>query len=594
MSRVVYRQAIGSDRDLVEARSRAMMIAGELGFQVREQTQIATALSEIGRNALTYAGRGEIEFALESGRPNLLTMRVSDHGPGMPDPADAQAMPRDGNARGMGLIAARKLMDRFAIESSGGKGTVIVMAKELPRHAVGDVEGLVPLLQKVAKTVPPADPVRTVQDQNRQLLDALTSERERHEELARLNQELEETNRGVVALYSELDEKAEYLRRASDLKSRFLSHMSHEFRTPLSSILALSRLLLDQVDGPLLAEQQKQVTYIRKSAEGLLELINDLLDIAKVEAGKLSVNCTDFSVADMFGGLRGALRPLMTRETVGIDFEEEGELPELHTDEGKVAQILRNFIANAIRFTEEGSIEVAARYHADRDLCEFAVKDTGIGIAPQDQQVIFEEFAQVEGELQHQSRGTGLGLPLSKQLAELLGGHIDLSSEPGRGSVFTLWLPRALQNPAKPVARHAGGRRALVIDDEDTFRYIIRQLLSGIEGLSISEARTGVEGIARARQERPDIVILDVLMPGRGGKEVLRALKAEPELKDIPVLITTSLPLTERLRAELRDATAIVAKQNLSSDSLRSMIASAIGPRPGAGGSDAQEAGNVR
>jgi CheY-like chemotaxis protein len=353
--------------------------------------------------------------------------------------------------------------------------------------------------------------------------------------------------------------------------------MSHEFRTPLSSILALSRLLLDNVDGPLLPEQQKQVTYIRKSAEGLLELINDLLDIAKVEAGKLTVNCASFTAGDMFGGLRGALRPLMTRDAVAINFEAGEGLPELHTDEGKVAQILRNFIANAIRFTEEGSIDVRARYHTDRDLYEFAVKDTGIGIAPQNQQLIFEEFAQVEGELQEQSRGTGLGLPLSKQLAELLGGHIDLSSEPGKGSVFTLWIPRTLQDPIQPVQRTGGGRRALVIDDEDTFRYIIRQLLSGIEGLSISEARTGIEGIARARQEKPDVIILDVLMPGRGGKEVLRALKAEPELKDIPVLVTTSLPLTERLLSELRDATAVMAKQNLANDTLRTAIASAIG-----------------
>ncbi len=139
-------------------------------------------------------------------------------------------------------------------------------------------------VQQVAKSVRPEDPIRMVQAQNRELLTSLAAERERQEDLRRLNQELEETNRGVVALYSELDEKAEYLRRASDLKSRFLSHMSHEFRTPLSSILALSRLLLDQTDGPLMGEQQKQVTYIRKSAEGLLELINDLLDIAKVEA----------------------------------------------------------------------------------------------------------------------------------------------------------------------------------------------------------------------------------------------------------------------------------------------------------------------
>ncbi len=370
MSLLIHRQEIANDRDLVDVRSRAMAIAAELGFPLREQTQIAAALSEIGRNALIHAGNGEIQFALEpADAPRRLTMRVADRGPGIPDVASAQIVIRrePGAGRGMGMVAAQRLVDRFAIESVPGKGTSVEMAKDLPVRADAPKD-MAARVQQVAKSVRPEDPIRMVQAQNRELLTSLASERERQEDLRRLNQELEETNRGVVALYSELDEKAEYLRRASDLKSRFLSHMSHEFRTPLSSILALSRLLLDQTDGPLMGEQQKQVTYIRKSAEGLLELINDLLDIAKVEAGKLSVNCTTFALADMFGGLRGALRPLMTRDTVSINFEQRGESPELYTDEGKVAQILRNFIANAIRFTEEGSITVASRYHADRDL----------------------------------------------------------------------------------------------------------------------------------------------------------------------------------------------------------------------------------
>jgi len=580
MTLLVHRQSIANDRDLVDVRSRAMAIAAELGFAVREQTQIAAALSEIGRNALAHAGKGEIQFGLEpEDAPRRFTMLITDHGPGIPDIDSAQIgiRPTPGAGRGMGMVAAQRLVDRFHITSTPGKGTSVEMAKDLPVRAESRAtKEIANRVQRAAKSVRPEDPIQLMQSQNRELLTSLAAERERQEDLARLNQELEETNRGVVALYAELDEKAEYLRRASDLKSRFLSHMSHEFRTPLSSILALSRLLLDQVDGPLVQEQQKQVTYIRKSAEGLLELINDLLDIAKVEAGKLSVNCTTFALADMFGGLRGALRPLMTRDTVNIGFEQKGESPQLYTDEGKVAQILRNFIANAIRFTEEGSITVTSRYHTDRDLYEFAVKDTGIGIAPPDQTMIFEEFSQVEGALQRETRGTGLGLPLSKQLAELLGGHIQLRSEMGKGSTFTLWIPRSLQTASEPDETPAEHRKVLVIDDEDTFRYIIRQLLGGIEGLKVSEARTGVEGIARARQERPDVIILDVLMPDRGGQEVLRILKADPDMKNIPVLITTSLPLSERLVAEFRDASSVMAKQNLSSESLRAALSKVI------------------
>jgi signal transduction histidine kinase len=578
MSLIVYRQAIAGDRDLVQARAQAMAIAAELGFAAREQTQIAAALSEIGRNALTHAGGGEVQFALEPAElPRRLTVRISDRGQGIDDSAPAaNGGRRHAAGRGMGLVAAQRLVDHFRIESTPGRGTAVEMAKDLPERTDGDILEVAARLGRVAGAVPAADPIRAMAEQARQLLTALAAERERQEELRRLNQELEETNRGVVALYSELDEKAEYLRRASDLKSRFLSHMSHEFRTPLSSILALSRLLLDQVDGPLLAEQQKQVTFIRKSAEGLLELINDLLDIAKVEAGKLSVNCTAFSVAGLFGGLRGVLRPLLTRDAVAIDFAEQGELPDLYTDEGKIAQILRNFIANAIRFTVQGSIDVVCRHHADQDVYEFAVRDSGIGISPHDQALIFEEFAQVDGALQQESRGTGLGLPLSKQLAELLGGPIQLESEIGKGSTFTLWVPRSLQTAPVGQARDAAERNVLVIDDEDTFRYIIRQLLGGMRGLKVAEARTGVEGIARARQDRPDAIILDVLLPGRGGKEVLRALKADPELRHIPVLVTTSLPLGDQLLAELRDAQIVMAKQNLSTETLRAAIAAAI------------------
>jgi signal transduction histidine kinase len=586
MTEIVHRHPVASDRDLVEARSRALALAAALGFPPREQTQIATAVSEVARNALVHAGGGEVEFGVESygvasaAASRRLLLRIVDRGPGMPD---RDGTPNPIGSGGMGLVSARRLVDHFAIAETPGGGTTVELGKTLPLGAAG--LDLSRLLRREAITTPNRvdDPHRLIEEQNRQLLTALALERERQEELQRLSQELEETNRGVVALYSELDEKAEYLRRASELKTRFLSQMSHEFRTPLSSILALSRLLLDQVDGPLLPEQLKQVTYVRKSAEGLLELINDLLDLAKVEAGKLGVNCSEFSVGDLFGGLRGALRPLMTRDTVNITFEAAEDLPPLRTDEGKVAQILRNFIANAIRFTERGSIDVSARYHRDRDLYEFAVRDTGIGIAAADQTLIFDEFAQIDGDLQRQSRGTGLGLPLSKQLAELLGGQIQLASTVGKGSVFTLRLPRNLGIDPVADQRQDADRRLLVIDDEDASRYIIRQLLGGIGGLTIAEARTAAEGIARARQERPDAVILDVLMPDRGGQEVLRVFKADPELRDIPVLVTTAFPLDEHLLAELRDADGVLSKQSLSGETLRAAICGFLGVK-GRGG----------
>src|SRR5262249_47666402 len=162
-------------------------------------------------------------------------------------------------------------------------------------------------------------------------------------------------------LYAELDEKADHLRRADALKTKFLSNMSHEFRTPVNSILALSRMLLERTDGELTAEQARQITFIRKAAEGLSELVNDLLDLAKVEAGKITVHPVEFEVGNLFGALRGMLRPLLVSESVALVFEAPEGLPVLRTDEGKVSQILRNFISNALKFTEHGEVRVSAR-----------------------------------------------------------------------------------------------------------------------------------------------------------------------------------------------------------------------------------------
>ena len=186
----------------------------------------------------------------------------------------------------------------------------------------------------------------------------------RRDELLHLNQELQDTNRGVVALYAELDERADHLRRADELKSRFLSNMTHEFRTPLNSILALTRLLLGQTDGRLTAEQQTQVQFIRKSAENLSELVNDLLDLARVAAGKTTLSPVEFTADSLFGALRGMLRPLLVGDAVALVFEECSDLPPLVTDEAKVSQILRNFISNALKFTPRGEVRVWARQTA--------------------------------------------------------------------------------------------------------------------------------------------------------------------------------------------------------------------------------------
>ncbi len=273
------------------------------------------------------------------------------------------------------------------------------------------------------------------------LADALDALRRREREVERLNAELEETNRGVVALYAELDDRAQDLRRASEAKSRFLSDMTHELRTPLMSVLNLTRLLLDRADGELTSEQEHQVTLIRRSVEALMELVNDLLDLAKIEAGKTVLRHSEFTVAGLFAALRAMCRPLLAGDAVTLTFEDASGLPPLQTDDGRLSQILRNLVSNAIKYTEYGEIRVRAQVLDDTMVC-FTVSDTGIGIALEDQERIFEEWAQVEGALQHRVRGTGLGLPLVRKLTELLGGRVELTSTLGRGSTFSVIIPR--------------------------------------------------------------------------------------------------------------------------------------------------------
>jgi signal transduction histidine kinase len=268
-------------------------------------------------------------------------------------------------------------------------------------------------------------------------------------ETQELRSELEETNRGVMALYAELDAQAEQLRQATELKSRFLAYMSHEFRTPIGSIRSIARLLLDHVDGPLTSEQERQVGFIAHTAAEFAEMVDDLLDLAKVEAGRVEISPAWFEMVDLFSALRGMFKPVLTNPEVHLVFEEPASVPKLYTDDRKLSQVLRNFISNALKSTPRDEVRVSARAEG-HSFVTFSVRDTGIGIAPEFHQSIFRDFSQVDSPLQKRLRGTGLGLSLSKRLAELLGGSVALQSEPGKGSVFSLTIPVQLRDDAAP------------------------------------------------------------------------------------------------------------------------------------------------
>jgi signal transduction histidine kinase/ActR/RegA family two-component response regulator len=583
MSSVVCTLALDDEQDLVHARQRARLIASLVGFEPTDQTRFSTAVSEIARNACQYGGGGEVVFALDlEGATQALAATVRDHGPGIPDLAAVlEGRHRSRTGMGVGIAGTRRIMDRFTIESAPG-GTVVSFARDLPSSAPRVTAASVRHMGNVLARTPAENPLEEVRLQNHELMRALDELRERQAQLAVLHAELEDTNRGVLALYAELDEKAKELARVNEQEARFLSHASHEFRTPLSSIIALSRILLDRVDGELTDEQVTQVTFIRDAAANLTALVDDLLVLAKMEAGKTTVHARSFTVAELFSTLRGMLKPVLPDDTVSLFFEEVGaDMPDLYTDDGKVSQILRNLLTNAFKFTHAGEIRVSATLGADHETVALQVADTGIGIAPEDQQLIFDEYAQVHRAQTRATKGTGLGLPICRRLAGLLGGRIELKSRPGEGSTFTAVIPVHYAAPAaaggetpdapvparpEPAGGHADAATSatttiLIVDDEAAARYVLKSHLDD-RPYRIVEATDGGQALRLAAGEHPAAIFLDLMMPEVDGFEALRALAGDDATRDIPVIVVTGRVLGEAERRELEEhAVAILSKQ---------------------------------
>jgi len=451
------------EHDVVMARQRARLLASLVGFDAQDQVKFATAVSEIARNAFRYAGGGETVFSVAAGRDGAppcedsrrrgremhgkswwLMARISDRGPGIPHletVLDGTYVSSTG--MGLGIAGARKLCDCFHLRAIPGEGTSVDLGIELPVSVVNFTRADATKIADAIAASAPEGPLEELQRQNQEILETMEALRDRQGAIERLNAELAETNRGVLALYAELDDRAVELKRASDYKSRFLSDISHELRTPLTSMQNLTRILLDRTDGPLSDEQARQVSMISRAASGLVGMVNELLDLARIEAGKSSVHASEFLLADVFISLRGMIRSLMVTDSVTlvVDDESAQSIPRLITDDGRLSQILRNFLSNAVKFTENGTVTLRAVLE-DNDMVRISVSDTGVGIAPADMQRIFEDFIQVDGPVQRRVKGTGLGLPLTKKLAALIGGYVTAESKVGVGSTFTVLIPR--------------------------------------------------------------------------------------------------------------------------------------------------------
>ena len=585
----ILKVEIRYEQDLVLARRRARQVTHFLNFPAQDQVRIATALSELVRNVFQYTKGGRVEFRLDDQPAPRLLIEVSDNGPGIRNLDDilaGQYVSKTG--MGVGLVGARRLVDDFFI-GTGAHGTRIELVCFLPKRAPAVSKQLSGQIATALATEEPQNPFEEMQRQNQELLAALEEVRIQQIQLTQLNLELEETNRGVVALSSELEQRADYQKRASELKTEFLSTITHELRTPLNSIISISSILIDRLDGDLTDEQEKQINFIRGSARELSAMVNDVLDLAKVEAGKVVIRPRRFEADEMFRVLRGMLKPLIQpNHPVDLIFEDIDAETALMTDEGKVSQILRNFISNALKYTHKGEIRVSARA-VDADWIAFAVSDTGIGIALEDQDRIFDDFTQIEGDHQLRIQGTGLGLPLSKKLAEMLGGRVVVESTLGVGSTFALVLPRIYDGAEEveisgPHAAATANRhdRVLVIDDNTPDRYVLRKVIER-HADAIVEAVDGAEGLKVAVESRPMAIFLDLGLPDMRGQDVLASLKSMPETRDIPVVINSSMELSPaEVESLSRQAEAVLSKGLSHADRTRKIadIFSRIEMRP--------------
>jgi signal transduction histidine kinase/ActR/RegA family two-component response regulator len=565
---------VRGEDDVVRAHQTTRTIAAQVGFSSFEQTRIATAVSEIARNALTYAAGGTVTFGLDDAG-GALTITVVDRGPGIPDLAAILSSQR-GEAVGLGagIPGARRLMDTFVIDSSPG-GTRVEMTKRIPRRT-GKLDAARVTTMQLRLAGQLAD------EPSQEIRRLLRDVAERDRRLVELTEELTETNRGVMALHAELEDRAEYQRRAVELRTRLLSEMGHELRTPLHSLATISQFLLDRLDGELTPEQDRQVRIIHEIAESLTAYVNDLLDLARTDAGRAVVQLTRFPVDAVLRPLRRILQPLVPPK-VALRIAVEPGLPPIASDEQKLSQILRNLVANALKFTVRGAVEIRARRAGDGVV--FEVADSGIGIAPEHHDLIFHEFAQVDGHVQPRMRGSGLGLPLSRRLAELLGGTLTVTSELGVGSTFRLELPleagvataAPAPAPGAPViaatAPQPGQPRVLIVDDDCASRYVLKRWLD--DRYQVDEASTGHDGL-RLAATRPDAIFLDVVMPDLTGFEVLERLKADPVTRDIPVVVYTALGLGVHDRARLGEAVSILRKSTSSRVADRAAIEDAL------------------
>lgn len=549
------------EHDIVHCRQIAKRLAAAFDWGQLDQIRLATAVSELARNIYQYAGSGTFAFSMvidRNGRLTGISIKAEDQGPGIRELDSIQSGTyRSRTGMGVGLYGAQKLLDDFEIDSSSTGTRIHACKYHAPRPLPSDAV-LAALLSELTGT-PAPDPYQQIRQQSEELLITNTELQSKQQELEATNKELEDTNQGVVALYSELEKTAQELQEASTAKSRFFSNMTHEFRTPINIIENVSKLLASGVDGVLNAEQMRQVRFISNAAMELSNLVSELLALSEVQSGRLTIVAQPFQLSAFMERLEEFASALAPRYP-GVTFEVI--LPSMpivmETDESRLFQILRNLISNAFKYTPQGHVRIQV-FQTDDATLEFMVEDTGLGIAKENQERIFEEFGRIKSPHLTHIEGTGLGLPLAQRLALLLKGELTLESEEGRGSRFTARIPRQYEpQRSSPALPDLSGTTVLVIDDSEADRYLVRRVLEPCNPVLI-EADSARASLDRLNAVRPDIILLDLDLPDISGEDLLESMDWSMHQR---VLINTAHPLDEQSLATLRSKCHAVLFKN--------------------------------
>ncbi|MEE4540439.1 ATP-binding protein [Streptomyces sp. V4-01] len=580
--------AVAGERELLALRRDIQVACRALGMSESETVRLATVVGEVGRNLLGAGGLSGSVALTDDDRPGVAVVF------GWSDAVRPAAWV---------LEAAGRLLHSCRYEEA-----------PFPRVILGQLVPVTaqPLTQRAAdvreelRGLGGVSMGEELRSQNHDLLAALQQARAHQEELQRLNQELEETNQGVmalyaelsselettnsgvVALYAELEEKTRELSLLNEAKTRFWANVSHELRSPVNGVIGLTRLLLTPGGDPLTEEQRQQVQMISSSGSTMLALVEELLDVAKAESGRLEPELVPVDLRMLFHQLRGTLRAT-ARPGVALVIPDAGDQPAMISDEVMLTRILRNVLSNSLKFTDSGEVRLTVERfeRAGRAWCAFGVSDTGIGIPKEEQARVFEEFYQVRGPHQRARSGTGLGLPYARRLVELLGGRLTLDSTADEGTRVVVEVPAGPHRaggtgedvPAAPAVQL---ERLVVVDDDPDFLATIRPVLAQLAE-DVTEVGDSSQAMSVIRRRRPDAVLIDLSMPPPDGYQLLAHLADDRELTDVPVIVLTANDRSTLDNSRLIHAQAVLGKTHLTAIRLANVLSPVLAERRAGG-----------